>query len=241
MGGERLIFKCSGAGRKHKNKRINNQDVIMSKSNKRYVVLALADGVSSCKESKKGAYIACTEIVKLLLKKASYFLDYDRDKVAKLVMEHISYELSNYAFQKNMNVTELSSTLAGVLYDKKAKKMLYFNLGDSMIISAHKGVCTIVSKPFDSINGCPVTTTKNAYKVIDVDVIENYDLESLLILSDGAWHVILKGENSDCLFGNCIVNNEYDVLSNFLREKDCEDDYSFIAYNTENQCREVVA
>lgn len=61
-----LIKELCKAGKRHTEAGLDNQDVVMSAENDRYTVIALADGVSTCKESKKGAYTACGAIINLM-------------------------------------------------------------------------------------------------------------------------------------------------------------------------------
>lgn len=215
--------------------------MVNSGANRRYVVIALADGVSTCKESKKGAEIACNEIVKLMIKKAEYFFDYDTTKIAKFVMEHITFELEKCAILDSISINELSSTLTGIIYDKKKRRLLYVNLGDSLILATQNGMCKIISKPFDSTNGCPVTTTKNSCRVIDVNVIEDCSFDSFFIFSDGAWNTIVNGNDILEEVKTYIINKDYGILFDYIRNRECDDDYSFVLYDSSNDKGRLVA
>ena len=58
----------------HLNKKIENQDSFLHSSNERYDIISLADGVSSCVNSKIGSTIACETVNKMFLGCGSLFL-----------------------------------------------------------------------------------------------------------------------------------------------------------------------
>ena len=236
-----MVYKFSVSGENHKCDKELNQDVVISKCNEKYAVIALADGVSSCLESRKGAEIACEELAVLLEKKGDYFFDYDNSKIAVLVMEHITYKLKQYASMLRIDVNELSSTLAGIIYDKKNKRSLYINLGDGMIMAINGSKCTTISKPVCFPEGCPVTTTKNAYKAVDVNVIDNCSFEAFIIMSDGAWSLFEGGKDVDDNIEIFVSDRNYKELAKYKNKKKGGDDSSFIVYDFEKPKGRLVA
>lgn len=69
-----MVSLLSDIGMYHRKTDGENQDVVSQKEGKRYSVISLADGVSTCSRAKTGAAIASASIANLLFKNASFFL-----------------------------------------------------------------------------------------------------------------------------------------------------------------------
>jgi serine/threonine protein phosphatase PrpC len=206
----------------------------MSAQNRRFAVLTLADGVSSCKEAKKGAKVASESITNLFIDKAVYFMDFEKKKTAKLAILHMMYELKKRAEQDKMDVDDYSSTVASVLIDKKRRKMMYFNLGDSIIITVENKKCSILAKPMDSSDGCVVTTTEGAELSVDTGIVSCTD--SVLICSDGAWGSMFDRGKLRYDVREMITNGQYDKLSEFIKSHKHFDDSTFISVDLKKMC-----
>lgn len=224
-----MVREWSKAGAYHHNKSEENQDAVLYGANQRFSVIALADGVSSCREAKSGARIACEAVTELLLKKGGYFLEFEKEKRAEFAVSHILYKLKKKSQESGGSTEEYSSTIAGVLLDKKAEKLLILNLGDSLILTVKKGECLILSMPSDSASGCCVTTTENASLMVRTDVIDAAGLESILICSDGAWSHMFEKNVLRQEVKMAITGNDYDRLGRYLELQNGFDDYSFIS------------
>lgn len=185
--------------------------------------------VSSCKEAKSGAEIASKAITNLLLKKGAYFLAFEREQSAELAISHILYELRQKAEEDHERITEYSSTIASVLFDKEHDKLLCFNLGDSIIVGAGKGRCRILAMPADSSSGCCVTTTKNAVSMTSVNVIDTSCVESVVICSDGAWRRMFSKNKLKPEVAGLLADSDFKGLKEFLIKQDCFDDHSFVS------------
>lgn len=224
-----MIKELSEMGVHHIDGNGENQDALCQAQNKDFCVISLADGVSTCKEAKSGAEIASRAITNLLLKKGEYFLEFKNEQIAELALSHILFELKQRAENDSKNLEEYSSTVASVLVDKKKKKLLCFNLGDSIIMATVKGKCCVLAMPADSSAGCCVTTTKSATTMASVKLIDASAVESIIICSDGAWRQMFNKNKLKPEVSNMLVNNEFDGLRDFLVEQNCFDDYSFIS------------
>ena len=224
-----IIKKFSKIGTYHSNNGVENQDVVLSGNTARFAVITLADGVSSCAKSQTGALIASKAITNLLLKKGDYFLEFEKNKTADLAVSHILYELNQTAGEIGDNTKEYSSTISSILYDKRTKKMLFFNLGDGMILSTANGRCSILSIPADSSEGCPVTTTKNVHLMVNTNVIDASEIDSVLICSDGAWKQMFKKNLMRENVQKMVENGDYNNLQTYLESQDIFDDCSFIS------------
>lgn len=232
-----MITMLSNIGTHHVDKNGENQDFVFYGHNKKYDVISLADGVSSCGEAKCGAEIASKAITNLLLKKGEHFLEFENEQIAEFALSHILSELSHRAVDDSKDVEEYSSTISSVLFDKRHGKILYFNLGDSIIAATGNGQCRVLAMPSDSSSGCCVTTTKNAASMVSVKVIDVGFVESVVICSDGAWKQMLNKNKLKPEVAGFLANNEYENLKEFLVKQDSFDDYSFISLDIRQKNR----
>lgn len=224
-----MIYELSNTGAHHFSANVENQDVVHSGNNDRYAVISLADGVSACKEARKGAKIASEAITNLLLKKGGRFLGFNDEQIAEFVVSHVLYELKCQAKADSRKVEEYSSTIASVLFDKRSRRLLYYSLGDSIILATFNGKCRMLAMPSDSSDGCYVTTTKNASIITKAKVMDAGEIESIIICSDGAWKQMYNKNRLKPEVAELLANNEFEGLKEYLLMQDCFDDYSFIS------------
>lgn len=224
-----MIEKLNRAGSYHHNNSEENQDAVLYGSNKRFEVITLADGVSSCERGKEGAWAACEIVTELLLEKGEYFLEFEKETTADLVTSHILYELEKMAQENKEEVDAYSSTLASILFDKKTKKMLFFNLGDSLILATRGERCGILSVPYEEGSGCPVTTTRNVSLTVSTEVVDASMFDSVVICSDGAWQYMFERNRLAQDIRTMMAGQRYDELAWYLESQNGEDDYSFIS------------
>ena len=224
-----MIEKFSEIGAYHIDTDKENQDAICHGQNKNFFVITLADGVSSCKEAKGGAEIASKAMPNLLLKKGGHFLEFEDGQIAEFALSHVLFELKKCAEKESIEVEELSSMIASVLVDRKKRRMLCFNLGDSIIMAVEKGKCRVLSMPTDSSSGCCVTTTRNAPAMASVKLLDTASVESIVICSDGAWKQMFDKNKLKPEVYSILANNEYDGLKSFLSTQNCFDDCSFVS------------
>lgn len=224
-----MIAKLSEMGECHALTNGENQDALCHGENKNLCVISLADGVSTCREAKRGASITCRAVTNLFLKKGNYFLKFKNEQIADFVLSHILCELKQQAASSSGSIVDFSSTVASVLVDKKRKKMLCFNLGDGIILASGNGRCKVLCMPADSSSGCCVTTTERAEKMVSVKSCDVGSLESVVICSDGAWRQMYDKNKLRPEVFNILVDNEFDKLKDFLVKQNCPDDFSFIS------------
>lgn len=224
-----MIDMISNIGNGHSVRNEENQDAICFEENKRFSVIALADGVSTCRRAKEGATIASQSLVQLLSQKGDYFLEFEKNQIAENVLTHILYKLNEQSIAGENPIEEYSSTIAGALFDKKKNSLLYFSLGDSLILATGRDGCKVLAMPTNSINGCCVTTTQNAAGMIDAGIIKACDYNSVVICSDGAWREMYEKNRLKQEVARFIYHNEYEKLKDFLLAQNVFDDYSFIS------------
>ena len=231
----------SVAGKHHNYDEKNNQDAIIFKMNTDYCAMVLADGVSTCEEGGTGAKTTCAATAEFLLDHAERIFNMNKQKTADSLVEHIMQHLKENAENENKDVEEYSSTLACVLFDRKENKMLYLSIGDSLIIATQNDKCYVVAMPSDSRNGCCVTTTLNASRMAKVGIVDTENLGSIMICSDGAWHLMYRRNTMEQPIKELILNNDYTGLKEILLEKERFDDCSFITINLKDYSRRKTA
>lgn len=228
-------------GKHHAMAHGENQDALCHGKIKDLCVISLADGVSTCQEAKRGAFVASQAITNLFLKKGKHFLEFDAEQIADFAVSHILCELEQEALNASLPVIDYSSTVASVLVDKRKNRMLCFNLGDSVIMASGNGRCKVLCMPSDSSSGCCVTTTKRAEKSVSVKVCDIGPMESVVICSDGAWREMFVKNRLKPEIARMLSNNEYDELKDFLISQNCFDDYSFISLDMRHESRRKCA
>lgn len=159
-------------------------------------------------------------------------MKFDKRQIAEYTLSHILSELTQQAKTDITELSEYSSTIASVLYDHVTRKLLFFNLGDSIIIAVENGKCKIVSMPSNSMNGCCVTTTDGAIESIHTGVIEAASLDVIIICSDGAWHHMFDKNKLKPAVAAMLCDKAFNELANYLSAQRCYDDYSFISLDT---------
>ena len=172
-------------------------------------------------------------LIKLFLRKGDFLLSSKSNKSSELIVSHVLYELHKKALNDGIDINEYSCTLTGVLTDIKAEKMLYFSLGDSIVIAVPKNGsrCKILTHPDDSADGVCVTTTKNAVLMSKLNVISTKEFAAVIIFSDGAWHEIFDKNILKKEVIEILMSHNYKRLKEFLNNRKIFDDYSFIALN----------
>ncbi|MGN0534276.1 MAG: protein phosphatase 2C domain-containing protein [Eubacterium sp.] len=227
------IIKFTKKGQFHRLNKMKNEDVIRCKENDRFSIIALADGASSCKNSKTGATVICREIVEFLSKNALVFYKYSGTKTAYLILEQLLYRLKLIAVKQNEDLYSYAATLVFCCIDKVANKLLLFNLGDGAVFEylgdEHKAVKPILPPKRIEKKYTPLVTSDNAYRVADVKIIDAKPNQSILICSDGT----LKEFNS-AIDENVEldVENNCENLSRKINASNNFDDCSFVLIKT---------
>lgn len=236
-----MIKELSIRGKYHIDNNGENQDAICYGENVHFSVISLADGVSTCERAKCGAEIASNAMTSLLLKKGDYFFEFEEEQIADFILSHIVYKLEKKAMEEMKDISEYSSTIASVLVDKKNGRLLCFSVGDSMILAVGNGKCRMIATPSDSMQGCCVTTTKNAKAMTSVHIFSTEKLESVVICSDGAWRNMFSKSRLKPEVENMLVNNEYEGLKDFLVLQKSFDDCSFVSLDVSPENRRISA
>jgi len=231
----------SEAGSFHDFDNTKNQDAVMCKKNRNYCVMVLADGVSACSKSGRGASIACDAVAEYLLRNSERFFEMQQHETSEHLISHILTKLKDEAAKNGFALEEYSSTVACILYNRNTGKMLYFSLGDSMIMATKADGCSVVAMPGDSRNGCCVTTTNNASLMAKVGVVDTEQINSVMICSDGAWHLMYNRNRMYQSVKQVLIEQDYAKLKEVLKNQERFDDCSFISVDLKKLQRRSIS
>lgn len=218
-----LVYQFTRAGHLHGYSEERNQDSILSRQTERDSVIALADGVSECAEARRGAEIANESIVNFLLCPESRGRD-----IAKRALSFVLRELEDSAANHRKNVEDYSSTFAAVRLERGTGKLTLLNLGDGLILALRGERCRVLSMPGDSRYGCACTTTRNAFRLVDVGEADAAEMDAVIICSDGAWRLMYEGTRIKRQVRSMLWKADYRSLARYLETADGADDCSFI-------------
>lgn len=236
-----MIEICSGIGKRHRQARQEGQDAVAFREKGPVSVIALADGVSACKWSMQGAVCGAETAADLLLQKGEALLEAQDSECADFITTHVVYRQRQLARSQKHLETEYASTLAAIYCDRKAEKLFYCSLGDSLILTVRQGRCQVLLLPPDASGGCCVTMTEHAERGMRTGVLDLSGEEAVFVFSDGAWEQLFEGGSLKADARTMIVNRWYGDLRDYLHKQDCEDDYSFISIDLCNAARRKAA
>ena len=229
-----MIYEYSRRGLRHERDGAANEDHICCSEDSRASVMVLADGVSSCPMAGEGAETAAQAMASLLHARGDILPEHEEKDIAEIVTGHVLFELEAKAEKGHRAAADYSSTLSGVMHDRQKEILLIYNLGDCMVIAAQGGRCSIAALPYDSTDGCCVTTTRNAASAATVRKMPAGGIDYAVICSDGAWREMLKGNRLKKEVTEMIASGRFEELAAYLEERGCEDDSSFAALRLEH-------
>lgn len=227
-----MTHHFSRVGTRHLTENMANQDAFAVCSNDQYAVMVLADGVSSCTHAGQGAQLACETAAQLLLGCADYFISAPPETIPKILLRNILHALSKQAEKEGVRIEELSSTLAFALHDRKQHKLLLLQLGDGLIVGSRDGRCSCLLQPGNSTEGTCVTTTRLAEGQCSVQLLDADQYQSVMLLTDGAWHAFTSCGRLRQEVEEAFVRGEYHVLQSLLQQSPPMDDHSYLILTT---------
>lgn len=190
-------------------------------ANERFAFYAVADGVSSCANSKKGAEIACSAACNIMMNEFDYYIGSSVRKAAWLITEHIKRKLSEYAIESNQEKETFGSTLCFFCIEKDTGKAISFTLGDSHLyiinsdgLNLSKG--TILYKD----NIVCATVTEHADQTVTMNYYNKDEYDGFILCTDGIWKSLLAA-NVFCKKQNA---EKYKELLEDLKKKKIQDD-----------------
>ena len=195
----------SKIGRYHCKHNLLNQDYACSVNTEDFFALMLADGASCCKKSYEGARLACKAVKEIITKYGLKFFEFDKDKAAYLMIEHILYwiELNK---EENEDLSEYGSTFSLFLLNKNNNKTMNINIGDSAILSIQEQKIEYIMKPKQYYGNPCLTTTEKANQYVDIQYGTFSYGDSIMVCSDGMLHSLhqTKEGQKDLMKGNML-------------------------------------
>ncbi len=217
---EIVLNEFRQAGMYHSQRNEENQDFYILKQNEHYLVAVLADGVSTQKNSLKGAKKTCEVAANYVLRRADDFMEYDQREVAKYILKEICFQLDKEAKKECEDIISYSSTMLLLMLNKDTNNMITMNLGDGIILGSKNRKTFYVSRGKGTNNETLVTTSREAYRDIDICKMNYLDCDRILLASDG-----IKPFVDDCKQNNHISLNK---LTKLVKDKQGYDDCSFV-------------
>lgn len=211
-------------GKYHLENGLDNQDVVYEAESRTAKIIAIADGVSACCNSKQGAEIACKAICDIMLEETEYIFSSTKEKAVGLLSDYVYKKLSATADKNSQSVSSYSSTLSFVCYNKISGKIMTFVLGDSLIYLISDGNMSLACKPklFDD-SKTYTTTTENVAEVIELNVVIPQNNARYLLATDGAWKAFYSGGLLSDKFEQAIKKEK---IIDYLEKQQCKDDCS---------------
>lgn len=200
-----------------------NQDTVLEDENSFAKIIAVADGVSTCKNSKRGSQIACEAVADILLNETEYIFASREKKIADLLVSFIKSKLKAEAEKSGEDIESYSSTISFVCLNKADGRILKFVLGDSLIYAWDKGELVLACCPDLPESGTYTTTTEDADECVDVSFARAEDHSQLIVCSDGAWSSFYR---CGMMKQEAVQAAAESRLHEFLEEQDCPDDCS---------------
>lgn len=223
------ITQHTQCGSAHTRSGIQNQDRIQAVGDKRYTVIALTDGVSTCSAAAEGSEITCSTVSDTLLHYAGRLFRMKQEQASTAILNRVLENLRQRARTDGADVQAYASTLAAVLFDRKDNTLLTVNLGDGLIMASGHGRCSVIGPPADSSDGCVTTVTYDAEHELQFRIMPADCIESIAIFSDGAWKPLYCGCSLNPEVKDMILAHDYPALSQHLSGITPEDDNSFIS------------
>ena len=222
-------YAYSKTGKRHRDLLIENQDYFLHSETDKVEMIILADGVSSCSKSRKGAQIACETVEKILALNGTQLFELDKNIVANLILDNVLSAFKNEQIKDKCEITDYSSTLCFVCLDKAKDRVLSFSLGDSMIYKLSENGCVLLNQP-DSFfgNKCCVTTTMGASEKVKIDMLNSEEINGMMICSDGAWSLFYNQNVFDEELWEHSKKQNYYEFKKYLDNCVNIDDSSFI-------------
>ena len=168
------------------------------KENEALLFYAVADGVSSCKNSRKGAEISCEVICDIMFDEFDYFFNSCAEKASWLIVNYIKKQLHILAEQNNQKIESYASTLCFICIEKVSGRAITFTLGDSHIYILNSNEAFLEEGILDYFdNMICATVTQNAEKNAIITFYDKFNFDGVIICSDGAWKTLFYWENCD--------------------------------------------
>ena len=224
-----MITTYQRTGAYHKKNKLECQDVIFQSESNTATIIAIADGVSSCENSKRGAEIACKAVSDIMLGETEYIFASPREKAAGLLISYVQGKLREEAAKGNSSFESYSSTLSFVCFNKLSGEIMSFVLGDSLLYLMMDGKLTLAcTTEHFSGNQTYTTTTDGVEKVVEIKRLYSYRNVKFVLATDGAWREFYENGAVCSSAEIAMLNND---IAAYLDNKPCSDDCSIAIFD----------
>ena len=177
-----LSYCFSEQGLSHKKSNVPCQDSsIVGEIETSWYIIAVADGVGSCKHSDEASKLA-VNAVKSLIERGFPYNGTEEDMLAliRTAMHWAENAIENYVISKNGDMKDYHTTLAVALYD--GIQVFYGNVGDSGIIALDEyGEYHILTKKQNNEFGEVTPLYAREFEIGKAD----FDVAAVLCMTDG--------------------------------------------------------
>ena len=179
-------------------------------------------------DAAEGAEIACRAFEDFVAREQGNVFEFSDEKLAYLLMEHIMYFLETESGKKGVDIQSYASTITGAVVERKSGKAILLNLGDGTVFGT--GLCGVrIILPPKRYSGNPcLTTTKDAYKAVEVKKVEIMMGEGLLLCTDGFMDVFNGEDTIRKSLEGSVKTYRWDELKKSLESIKNVDDCSYI-------------
>ena len=212
------------SGRFHLMNGIANQDVLLHAESGTAEAILVADGVSACSMSRRGADVACRAVSDILLHETEYLFGCEKEKLKGLLTAYVFGELRLEAEKTKKAVEEYASTLCFACRNKLSDEVMTFTLGDSLVYTVKNGRLLLAGSPvLTGSSTTYTTTTPQSARYADISISRLSGDEKFLVASDGAWRSFYSGGVLSEDIKTAVQN---DSIVSFLKNRQCNDDCS---------------
>ena len=211
------------------------QDVFANVEDSEYSLIALADGVSVCRNGRTGAERTLDALWDFIRIEGSRIFEYTPRKLSYLLLEHVRYFVELASVEEADGIDSFSSTLIFACAEKKTGRVVAGNLGDGGIWGFWDHALRVVSAPGRYANKTFVTTSKFAHKAMDLYYHHLSPGDSILLGSDGFVSALRR---SSVLLSGAMENFELEKLDQYLEEFPEADDCTYVAVRRPRQITE---
>ena len=213
-------------GTYHKQRNEESGDVVRGTDSGDYAIIALADGVSSCKYGPEGAKMASSFALDYINEQFSRFR-FLPEKWPTYMLNYVKQQLNEFVQYDKSIYSDHSTTLMILIIDREKNLMHYCNIGDGLIIAVDDNMCSIICLPQRRDSRCLVITTEGIENEIISGTIDLNNVNCIVACSDGAWekmydHNMLKPE-----IKNILLSGNHLKLKDVIDESKSIDDCSF--------------
>lgn len=204
------------------------QDAVYHLQTGDLTILALADGVSACANSRIGAQTACRAGAEYVARFHDTFAGCDEKKLAYLIGDQVRYALEQQAAELGCAPESLASTLMLCCVHHSTRETLLYCLGDGGVFAVEDGGAVRLMGPVRMPGGPANTMTRNGYRAARIRRIPLPGDTGVLLCSDGLLKALAGAERCPPA-AEALERGDLQALGELLEHHSFSDDISFIS------------